>query len=69
MRGWLLVNVFFVVVLAAAGALLWGLGFTMWSFGLAPDDNPVILSLGLLAVLVGLYLAVRWLYQWIEKRV
>jgi hypothetical protein len=59
---WLKVNAFLLALCLIAAGSLWILGFSMWSFDLAPDDHPALLTLGAICCLFLTYYVGKWMH-------
>lgn len=69
MRDFLFANLFLLAIVSIGAAALWLVAFTMWSLGLPPDDNPLVLMVGCVAALFATYYLGKWLHAWVQKRI
>jgi hypothetical protein len=64
---WLLANLFLLAIVLIGAGLLWLVGFLMWHFNLPPDDNPLLLMIGIVLALIAAYYIGKGLHRLVEK--
>lgn len=66
---WLVANLFLLFVIGIAAGFMWLVAFCMWSMGMAPDDHPAVLSIGILLALVATYFVCKRIHRFVERHI
>lgn len=69
MLGWLLANLFLLSVVGIGAGLVWLVGFLMWHAHLPPDDNPLVLMIGMASAIYATYRITKRLHAWLGRYV
>lgn len=69
MLGWLFANLFLLAIIGIGAGLLWLVGFVMWHFHLPPDDNPLLLMIGVGSAIYATYYLAKQLHTWLARYV
>lgn len=64
---WVYFNLFILAIGLIAVGSLYLLGLLMLSFGLMPDDHPMLLTLGAIGCLFLTYYAGKWMHSRLSR--
>lgn len=64
---WIYVNLFLLAIGLIGAGSLWLLGYLMFTFGLKPDDHPMLLTLGAIGCLFLTYYAGKWMHARLSR--